>query len=340
MHNVVLLTKLPFLYCGTHFGKFMNMKNIVCILLLLLSGNLIAQNLELRNGKDFEQPGKINPSLAGIQEDVVRLLTDTKVGSGFEFMLDGKLPLKLGTYMVGYERMFTEDVANSVVNVTYGRELKNKKFNWRYGATFQMNNKSLVQSGFDSTTGYQFKDLNGELQSVANVGDLKDAISYVNLELGTSVKYNNLFAGLSIENLLQQNVSLDASAARKLPVTANLVLGGFMGLGDKITLFPSAVLVSSGSEIFARASLDLSTEKVNFGAAYTTEEQRQDIKGTLAFKINKKTFLGISYAHPLSGTTGSLVNTTPEFGIFFNQTVLKDANIFKSDFAKQMKKFY
>lgn len=318
------------------------MKNILCIVLLFVSGSSAAQNLELRSGKDFEQPGKINPSLAGIQEDVARLLTDTKLGSGFEFMLDGKLPLKLGTYMVGYERMFTEDVANSVVNVTYGREIKNKskKFNWRYGATFQMNNKSLVQSGFDSTTGYQFKDLNGQIQSVANLADLSDAISYVNLELGTSVKYNNLFAGLSVENLLQQNVSLDASTKRKMPITANLVLGGFMGLGDNFTLFPSAVLVSAGDEVFARASLDLSTAKVNFGASYTSEDQRQDVTGTLAFKIKKKTFLGISYSHPLGGTSSTVVNTTPEFGLFFNQTLFKGANLFKSDFAKQMKKFY
>src|SRR6056300_696173 len=76
-----------------------------------------AQNLEFINGKDIRQPGKVNPSLAGVQEDLVRILTDANINNSYQIGAEGKLPFKLGNYMVGYERLFNDNVNNNIVNL-------------------------------------------------------------------------------------------------------------------------------------------------------------------------------------------------------------------------------
>mgnify|MGYP001579282146 FL=1 len=316
------------------------MRTLLVLLTLMSFGFVQAQNLELNQGKDIRQPGKINPALAGIQEDLVRFLSEGQIGRSNQFMLEGRMPLKLGNYMIGYERTFTDDVSNKMFNLTYGRKIKGekRKLEWRYGGTIQINTKSLLNNGFDSTSGYTFKDLNGEIQSVKNKQDLKSSINYADVVLGTSVNYKNLMAGLSIENFLGSNVSLSEAETRKLPFTANLVLGGFVGVG-KNTLFPALVLVANQDDFYTKASLDFSTEKMNFATAYISEPQRTDISGSIAYK-GKKSFYGIKYLHPLNDDTGGLVNTVPTFSLFLNSTLFKSRNLFKSDFAKKMKQLY
>ncbi|MBT8326393.1 MAG: type IX secretion system membrane protein PorP/SprF, partial [Bacteroidia bacterium] len=242
---------------------------IIVLSLIWMAG--YSQNLELRSGKEIKQPGKVNPSLAGVQEDFLRLLTDAEVGKSYQFMVEGKLPLRLGNYMVGYERLFTDEVANNMINITYARTNKKdkllarkkedkKKFEWRYGATIQIHQKSFLKAGaFDSSAGgFQFQDINGEIQTVPKLDDINTSLDYFNVVLGGSMKYNNLMVGLSVENLLQQDVSLSKLESRKIPFTGNFIVGGFLPLGEKATLFPSAVAVFSSDDIFAKASIDLS----------------------------------------------------------------------------------
>jgi hypothetical protein len=310
------------------------------------------QNLELRSGKDIKQPGKVNPSLAGVQEDFARLLTDAEVGKSYQFMLEGKLPLRLGNYMVGYERLFTDEVANNMINISYARTNKKDKLferkkekesniEWRYGATVQIHQKSFLKPGaFDSAAGgFQFEDINGRIQTVPKLDNINTSLDYFNIVLGGSMKYKSLMVGLSIENLLQQDVSLSKLETRKIPFTGNFILGGFLGLGEKATLFPSAVAVFSNEDIYAKASIDLSTEKWIFSSAYSTENLLQDLSASVAFKY-KKTIIGLKYAHPLSTSSSGLRNDIPSFNIFLNSTIVKGVKLFKSDFAKEMKKFY
>ena len=315
------------------------MRNLPILILVLISSSLLAQNLELRSGKSFEQPGKVNPSLAGVKEEVVRLLTDTEIGNSYQLMVEGKLPFKLGNYMVGYERLFTDNVANDMVNLTYGKESKKgaTKLNWRYGGTLQLNTKSLVQAGFDSASGYNFRDINGQVQNVASLSDINQSLNYFNIELGASITFANLMAGVSIDNFLGQNLSLVQNEVRKQELSVNAVLGGFLSIG-KMTLFPSAVVSAQGEDLFANASVDLSLGKLNIGAGYILDPDMEDFSATVAYKIKKKTFLGIEYRHPVTST--AQVNALPTFNLFLNQTILKGAQLFKSNLAKNLSNFY
>lgn len=188
--------------------------------------------------------------------------------------------------MIGYERLFTDNVANDMINLTYGKESKKgaKKLNWRYGGTLQLNTKSLVQAGFDSASGYNFRDINGQVQNVASLTDINKSINYFNVELGASFTFANLMAGVSIDNFLGQNLSMVQNDVRKQEVAVNAVVGGFLRIG-KMTLFPSAVVSAQGDALFANASIDLSLGDLNIGAGYITDPDMEDFSATLAYKI-------------------------------------------------------
>lgn len=254
------------------------MKKLFLVLLVFSTSSLFGQNLELTGGKDITQPGKVNPSLAGVQEDLVRLLTDAEIGQSYQLMLEGRLPLKLGNYMVGVERTFTDDVTNNMFNLTYARKSnkkKNKKFQWRYGGSLQFNTKSLTTPGFDSSSGYTFQDINGQTKSVKSLDELRSSVDYVDLVLGGSMTYNNLMAGLSLENFLGSDLSLTTVESRKLPFTTNFIFGGFLTAG-KYTLFPSAVVMLNSDDFYAKTGVDFSAEKFNLAAVYIAENNSDD----------------------------------------------------------------
>ena len=105
------------------------MRKIGWIVILGFTMNGWAQNLELNSGKDIRQPGKINPALAGIQEDLIRILSDAEVGQSYQLMLEGHIPFNIGNFMIGAERTFTDDVSNDMFNFTYARRKKRKDKN-------------------------------------------------------------------------------------------------------------------------------------------------------------------------------------------------------------------
>lgn len=320
--------------------NFAAMRIVGVIGLFLLYTWANGQNLELSSGKDIRQPGKINPALAGIQEDLIRVLSDAEINESYQFMLEGRIPLKMGNYMIGVERTFTDDVSNNMFNLTYGRKTnEGKKFQWRYGASLKFNSKSLTIPGYDSSSGYVFKDINGEVKSVKSLNEIRNSVDYFDMEIGASMTYKNLIVGAGIENIMGNNVSLTTSETRSMPFTANVLVGGFINFGENNALFPSAIFVMNEDEYYGKASIDFSTKKVNIAAAYINENDISDVSGSVAIKV-EKVFAGIKYTHPISGDAGSLVNKTPSFNLFFNSTVFKSRSLFKSDFAKMMKKVY
>ena len=297
---------------------------------------LFGQNLEFLNGKDFKQPGKLNPAYTGAQEDLIRIISDVDYGKSLQLMVEGRLPLKLGNYMVGIERTYTPDASNNMVNITYGRKYKgsNKNINWRYGGTLQLNQRSITIPGYDS--GYKFQDLNGQMGAANNVDDFRSSFDFMDLDLGVSVNSKNIFAGVALQHILGQNVSFVKSQSRSIPIAANFSLGGFLNVGSKLTVFPNVLMVVNQNESFRKASMDFATDKFNISGSYSKTNQAESINGSVGFKL-KKVFTGLKYSHPLSDPTSAIL---PRFSLFLNSTVFKSRDLFKSDFAKQMKKFY
>jgi len=319
------------------------MRKIGIVLSVCFASLLSAQNLELTSGKDIKQPGKLNPALVGSGEQLIRVITDFKLGESAQFLVEGKLPLRLGNYMIGMERTFTEDVANNMFNVTYGRKSKgkDKKFQWRYGGSMQFNQKSISVPGYDSTaSNYSYKDLDGEIRTLKTLDDMRSGIEYFDAQIGVNMSYKNLIMGVSVENFLGQDVSFNKLESRQLPVTANLLVGGFLGIGEKLVVFPSALLVTSEDDFYTKATLDLSFEKFNITTAYIQENDIQDLSAALGIRF-KKTFAGVKYTHPLSGDDTNRIQTDlPSFNLFLNSTLFKNRDLFKSDFAKRMRRFY
>lgn len=297
---------------------------------------LFGQNLEFLNGKDFKQPGKLNPAYTGAQEDLIRIISDVDYGKSLQLMVEGRLPLKLGNYMVGIERTYTPDASNNMVNITYGRKYKgsNKNINWRYGGTLQLNQRSITIPGYDS--GYKFQDLNGQMGAANNVDDFRSSFDFMDLDLGVSVNSKNIFAGVALQHILGQNVSFVKSQSRSIPIAANFSLGGFLNVGSKLTVFPNVLMVVNQNESFRKASMDFATDKFNITGSYSKTNQAESINAAVGFKL-KKVFTGLKYSHPLSDPTSAIL---PRFSLFLNSTVFKSRDLFKSDFAKQMKKFY
>lgn len=316
------------------------MKKMLIVFLIftgMIPANAQNQNLELINGKDIRQPGKMNPSLAGVQEDVIRFLSDADVRNSYQLGIEGKLPFKLGNYMVGYERLYNDAVSNNAVNLTYGRTKKsNKNLQFRYGATVSLFQKNFLKADYDTLTDrYRFTDLNGEVQTVPNLNDVNTTIDYFDVKLGASINYRFLMAGVSVDNFMGQDVSLSKIDVRKVPFTTNVLVGGFFGLGEKLTIFPSVVAVLNAENIYAKASADLALEKWLFSASYLMQDEIINVSGTVGYRY-KKSLIGLKYTQPLEGQVDAL----PGINLFLNGTVFKSRDMFKSDFAKKIKRFY
>jgi hypothetical protein len=312
-------------------------KGVFVFMAMGIAGFISAQNLELINGKDIRQPGKMNPSLAGVQEDVIRFLSDADIRNSYQLGVEGKLPFKLGNYMVGYERLYNDAVSNNSVNLTYGRTNKSSKnLQFRYGATVSLFQKNFLKADYDSATNrYRFTDLNGEVQTVPTLNDVNTTIDYFDVTLGASVNYRFLMAGVSVDNFMGQDVSLSKIDIRKVPFTTNIVVGGFFGIGEKLTVFPSVVAVLNADNVYTKASADVALEKWLFSASYLMQDDITNVSGTVGYRY-KKTLIGLKYTQPLEGQLDAL----PGINLFLNGTVFKSRDLFKSDFAKKMKRFY
>ncbi len=319
------------------------MRKVGIVLVFCWAGIVSAQNLELTSGKDVKQPGKLNPALVGSGENLMRVISDFQLGESAQLMVEGRIPFKLGNYMVGVERTFTDNVANNMFNVTYGRKSKgeNKNFQWRYGGSLQFNQKSISVPGYDSTAGgYSYTDLNGEVRTLKSISQIRNGVEYFDAQLGVNMSYKNILMGVSVENFLGQNVSLDNLESRQLPFTANLLIGGFLNIGEKLVVFPSALVVANEDDFYTKGTLDLSFEKLNITAAYIQENDIQDLSAAVGFRFNK-TFAGVKYNHPLNGDNAARIQTDlPSFNLFLNSTLFKSRDMFKSDFAKRMRRFY
>lgn len=323
----------------------MSMKRFSTILaLFIFASNSFAQTLtsaydqEIQQGKDITQPGQINPALAGLQEDVFRLLTNTNLND-LSFMVEGKIPLKLGNYMVGYERFGNDYVSESTFNITYGRTSKkdkDKKWRFRYGGSLEISSRtSLTNDDSTGASGFSIVDLDGNRYYFQVPNELNSSINYLNLEFGGALQYDNLILSASLDNLLNPNVSMIEGDKRRLPLNANVMIGGFISPSKELTIYPSFISTLQADEnYFMNGSIDVSYKYANLRVGYFANGANDGLTGTLAFHY-KKTYFGLQYADNSGFTTN-----IPTFQVFVNAGLFKDRKLFKSDFAKQIGQFY
>lgn len=316
------------------------MKKIILASLCLIQASFsFAQNKEISQAKDITQPGQINPALAGLQEDVFRLLTNTDLND-FSLMFEGKIPFKLGNYMLGYERFANDDVSESTFNITYGRTSKkdkSKKWRFRYGGSLEFSSRTSLSTP-DSNANGQFNivDLDGREYSFQLPTDLNASINYVNLEFGGAVQYDNLLISASIDNLLNPNVSLIEGEKRRLALNTNVMIGGFMHPTKDLTIYPSLIAIyQANEEYLLKGGVDINYKYANVSAGYLNDGITDALTASIGFHY-KKTFFGLQY----DGGLNSTINAGPSLQVFINSGIFKDRKLFKSDFAKQIGLFY
>jgi hypothetical protein len=145
--------------------------------------------------------------------------------------------------------------------------------------------------------------------------------------------FKDFIIGLSVNNVFNPDVSLLSGTSRRLPISANLMVGGFLDLAPKYILFPHATAVYNQDEYYASAGLKFNTPYVNLAGAYSKDKLREDLSASIGMNY-KRTFFGLTYAQPMN-TDGP-----GEFRVFLNSSLIRDFEAFQSDFAKKIKQFY
>ncbi|MFY0642923.1 MAG: type IX secretion system membrane protein PorP/SprF [Bacteroidia bacterium] len=311
------------------------MKSLTFSIFFIFIGSLaFAQNQELRYSTDLQQPGTVNPALAGLKEDVFRILTNTDLNN-YSLLVEGRLPLKLGNYMLGVQAETNDYIKDNMFNLTYGRTIKSDKaWTFRYGGSLQMRSRSNLKTDGDSVA-FSFVDLNGQLTEFQSLSQITGDLSYVNINFGASVNWKNLLVSAAINNAFSPDVSLLQGEERELPLQVNMTVGGFLNLGENTTLFPSYIGVYQKDDFLSRLSLNLHTKHFNVAGMYTADKTQSDLTASLAMHY-KRSFFGLSYSQQLDGG----VDNSPVFKVFINSSLFKSAKLFKSKFAKDIYEFY
>ena len=301
---------------------------------LSMSATVLAQDLEIRSTTDLRQPGLTNPALAGIREDMFRILSNTDLNN-FSFMVEGRIPFKLGNYLIGVQRTGNDEVTDNMFNLTYGRtEKKDNGLSFRYGGSLEIHSRSSLSYGDSAGTGlFAFTDLDGQRTEFQSIDQLTGEINYMNLDFGASINYDKLLVSFALNNALAPDVSLIKGEKRKLATQAHLTVGGFIPLSDNYIFYPSAMAIYTGDNYLARAGIEVHSKYVNLAARYTMDEEISDFTASIATSL-KRTYVGLSYTQ--SFNDGGI----PEFKVFLNSSIFKPKELFKSDFAKHMLNFY
>ncbi len=307
-------------------------RSALLLFISALAVGSMAQDLEIKSSSDWRQPGNVNPALAGLKEDVFRVLSNTDLNN-YTLMLEGRLPFKLGNYMMGVQRTSNDYVSDNMFNLTYGRtSKKNKNFHFRYGGSLEFHSRSSIKTDGDSVL-FAFTDLDGKRREFSSLSELTGELSYVNIDFGASINYNNLLMAVSLNNAFSPDVSLLQAEQRELPLQLNACIGGFIKLAENYTFFPSFIGVYQNNNFLAQAGVELYTKHINVAARYSLEELRDELTASIATHY-KRTYVGLSYTQALSESGN------PEFKVFLNSSLFKSPKWLKSKFAKDISKFY
>lgn len=302
------------------------------------SGHLFAQNLEMISGKELQQPGKVNPAMVGFQEELFRILSKAEFGQSYQLMVEGRVPLTKGSYLLGLERINSNNVNNTVFNLAYSKKIKKKKdIQWRFGGNVKFNQKTLINTDFDSLSGYSYRDLDGITYFLSDLKNGHIQRSFIDLELGVTLDYKSLFAGLSFENVTMSNVSHQQFVKRNLPFTGNLVVGGFLAKDKEWVVLPNIMMSFNQEALLVKSGVDISYKNLNFSGRYNFLNTTHFGETMVGMK-SKKSVGGIRFSYQINELN---VNQSPfVFDIFYNTSLFKKRDLFRSELAKRMRLFY
>jgi hypothetical protein len=253
-------------------------------------------------------------------------------------MVEGRVPLTKGSYLLGLERMNSNHVNNTVFNLAYSKKLKkNKDLQWRYGGNLKFNQKTLTNTDFDSIIGHSYRDLDGITYFLSDLKNAHIQRSFIDLELGITLDYKSLFAGLSFENVTMSNVSHQQYVKRNLPFTGNLIVGGFLSKDKEWMILPNIILSFNQVAMLVKSGVDVSYKNLNFSARYNLLNNIHFGEAMMGLK-GKKSLGGVRLSYQINEMN---TNQSPiVFDIFYNTSIFKKRDLFRSELAKKMRLFY
>jgi len=321
-------------------------RKTLLVLLLLLSvfnsNKIQAQNLDLINGKEFDEMAKLNPAFTGVLEEL-RLLVgqsaqlragiESKLFKsvnyvGFNFEMDEIDHLKRQSYQFNYAR-----------EKEFGENLKLK-----FAGTADYQVRTFHRSATD--TAFSFSDFNGNVWSfIEGTTDFNTNTNYVDIGLGIGGIYKNLIFGINLNQL--GNMSMDLNKDGEgvyVPIEFNAQVGGFMNLGSTIKLFPNLIYSAVGDEsMFAlglgatKGNWSLNGQFESFDYSNSGRISRLDI-GVFG-RINRF-LIGFSYLHWNTPPTQSSELTKEDFRLTLNTSLFNRKNKKAEGIFSDLRKFY
>lgn len=309
---------------------------------ILSFGRVTAQNLDLVNGKEFDDMAQLNPAFTGFLNEL-RLLTGAseELRAGLESKLF-KTPNYLG---FNFSMDEIDHLKRQSFRFNYARDKVIKEnLTIKYAANLDYQVRTFHRSATD--TAFTFSDFNGNTWDFdVNGPAFRVNTEAIDIGLGVAAVYNQLIFGLNVRHLGGVDVSLvEGGQSQTLPVEINAQLAGFLDLLGKVKLFPNVMYSQVGSESSFALGIGVNKEKWSFNGQYEEfdngngRSQRLDLG---VFGRLDRFLVGLSYEHPFDPdvlTDGGLISD--RLRLTLNTTLIQKKDKKLSKLQQNMRKYY
>ena len=276
-------------------------------------------------------PFLTNPGMIGTQQDarVMFNYRNQSVEAGQNFstgMISGYYPVAVGNHQLGLAGSFMSDRASDFLTTNGGM------LGVAYGVNFSQGMMISLgaQGGYfqrrldsDLTTDDQFNGGGFDPNAPSQEQGLNDSRGYATVSTGLYWNWHDengrlkAFAGGSIFNLTQPNISFIEDGEDEMPLSFRGELGVRVFQGDRLGIMPTMRYVSQASNDFANigalfnyelAQTENGAQTIGLGTWYNTNEA-----GVMSLEYSQKQFLvAASYDVPV----GDALSTAAPGGVF------------------------
>lgn len=330
-------------------SMFMKTKFIlpfIAFFILMSSGfDSKSQNLDLINGKEFDDMGKLNPAFTGILEEL-RLLAgqNGNLRAGIESKV-----FKSANY-IGFNFDFDEidHLKRQSFQFNYAREKEiGEDFKIKFAATGDYEVRTFNRRVED--TSFSFVDFNGNTWDyLQGQTDFKPTIEGINFGFGVGAIYKNLVFGLNANNINQMNINLlEGGGGINLPIEINAQFGGFFNLPGEIKIFPNAIfsyLGNGADETMLALGLGATKGDWSLNGQYEMFEYGDENPVTRldigVYGRIDRFLVGLSYLHWSKEPSSSSELNGEDFRITLNTTIFKKKMKKATGIFSDLRKFY